>query len=180
MKKIYIGAGHSNTDSGAASYGVTEAEIVTDFRNLLTDFLRELGCEVVTDGNKQENLSLKNAIFIAKQVNGPRLEFHLNAASNPNAKGVEILSLPKHKALAQKVAAIIASTLEIPLRGELGWKSDSEGQHHRLGFCREGDGLVVELFFITNKKELDTYIERKNRLANNLCALLAREIGITG
>lgn len=171
MREIFIGAGHSNADPGATAFGQTEAGIVTELRDLLAAKLRADGCDVLTDGVGGVNLPLKNSIAIAKTAGGPRVEFHLNAGP-PTAKGIEVLSLPSLKSNAQAIAMAIASALGITLRGEGGWKSDSSGQHHRLGFCREGGGMVVETFFLSNKAELDTYTAKKTELVDALATVL--------
>lgn len=170
-KIIYLGAGHGGNDPGAVGFGHTEAKIATEFRDLLKARLTKLGWAVHTDGGPGENLPLKDSIAVAKTIDGPRLEFHLNAGP-ASAKGVEILSLPTYKKFAISVAQVISKTLGIPARGEKGWKSDDSGQHHRLGFCREAGGSIVELFFLSNKKELETYLAKKEVLADVLGAML--------
>jgi N-acetylmuramoyl-L-alanine amidase len=164
MKRLFLSAGHSNADPGACAHGHTEAGIVTALRNIIAAKLRDGGADVLTDGSGGINQPLPVAIKLAQHCD-IAVEFHLNAAS-PQAKGVECLSLPEVKLLAQDLAAAISIVLETPTRGDHGWKSDSSGQHHRLGFCREGRGVILELFFITNKDELETYLERKEQVAD--------------
>lgn len=173
-KKFYVGAGHSNTDSGTTSGQLKESDLMTELRNLVANELRLAGVEVVTDGEKNTNLSLTESIKLAKTCDvGRRIELHLNSGG-AGAKGVECLSLPDQTKRSQIIAKAIADTLGIRLRGEKGWKSDTEGQYSRLGFCREGGGIVVECFFLSNPDELKNYQAVKVSLAKAIStALLA-------
>ncbi len=171
--KCYVGAGHSNTDSGAVSSGgLQEAKLMAKLRNLVAEHITASGEEVVTDGTGEVNLSLGKSIDLAKNCNqGRRIELYLNSGST-QAKGVECLSLPDQKQRAQAIAKAIADTINIPLRGDSGWKSDTEGQHPRLGFCRQGGGIVVECFFLSNSNELATYKTKENEVAKAIATAL--------
>ena len=81
------------------------------------------------------------------------------AATNPAAKGVEVISLPAQAPLARRVAAAIAGVLETPLRGDHGWIDQARSARGRLGFVNAG-GMVVEAFFLSNQEELAKYRER--------------------
>jgi N-acetylmuramoyl-L-alanine amidase len=175
-KKFYVGAGHSNVDSGAMSGKFKEAELVTELRNLVAKHLREAGAIVVTDGEGTTNLSLTESIKLAQQCESGRIELHLNAGA-PTAKGVECLSLSDQIRRSQAIAKAIGDILQIPLRGDQGWKSDTEGQHPRLGFCREGGGIVVECFFLTNPTELNNYMTNKIDVAKAIASALLASAG---
>jgi N-acetylmuramoyl-L-alanine amidase len=172
-KKFYVGAGHSNYEPGAVAGNLREADLMTELRNLVAERLKATGAEVVTDGEGSTNLPLSTAINLARTCPSGAIELHLNAGSAV-ARGVECLSLPDQKPRAQSLARAIGAALQIPLRGDQGWKSDSEGQHSRLGFCREGHGIVVECFFLSNPDELHKYQADKAALAKAIAeALLA-------
>lgn len=158
--KVLISAGHSNTDPGAVGTyqgkQITEAEVVTDFRNLVAYYLREAGIEFETDGTGSTNLPLREAIKLA-QGKDLALEFHCNAFTNPNATGVETLGSDKTKAVGLAICEAIADVLNINNRGA---KGEGSGQHSRLGFVQAG-GLIVELFFISNPKDVEKYMAKK-------------------
>jgi N-acetylmuramoyl-L-alanine amidase len=129
--------------------------------------------EVLTDGVGDVNMLLKQAIGIAKTAN-IAIEYHFNAGP-PSATGIEVLSLANKKPLAQRVAGAIQQATGLKLRGsDAGWKSDSSGQHHRLGFCRAG-GLVVEVCFISNKADMDAYLCSFQAIVNNVARVLFNE-----
>jgi N-acetylmuramoyl-L-alanine amidase len=172
---FYIGAGHSNTDSGATTKdnSFTEAQLVTELRNLVVAKIRAKGASVVTDGEGSTNQPLSEAIKLANNCSLARIELHLNAADSSSAAGVECLSLEKQRPLAQKLAQAIAKEMDIRLRGEDGgWKPDNAGAHIRLAFCQKAEGIIVECFFLTNPEELKKYLKRKDKIATTIAETL--------
>ena len=155
MSAIFVSAGHSNTDPGAVGNGRREADIVTEFRNIVSFYLKEWGVPHYTDGTGAENWPLTRAAKEAKNYD-IAVEFHLNAAG-PTASGVETLSAPKDYALGNKLCAVISDVFGIRNRGA---KPENAGQHKRLAFVQAG-GIIVELFFVTNKSDLAAYDAKK-------------------
>ncbi len=155
---ILLSAGHTNNphdDRGAAGNGFIEGVETVKVRDAVAALLRDRGLTVIEDGSDGVNEPLKKAIALARTAD-TALEFHFNAAS-PQATGVEVLSKPNHRKLAQRIAKEISAALQIPARGgDGGWKSDTSGQHHRLGFCEAG-GLIVEICFISNVGDMLAY-----------------------
>lgn len=169
---IFLGAGHSNYQPGAVYAGYTEQSIVTDYRDKLCSLLRARAVFVIADGRNGENFSLSTSIKLANSVDGPRIEFHVNAGA-PAATGVEAFSLPKNRRLAQDLTSVVASSLGLTKRGRNGWKSDTEGAHSRLGFCRDAGGVVLELFFLSNPYDLDKYLAHKGKLLLSMADFLS-------
>lgn len=174
MKTIIVCAGHSDQQSGAVSADgkYKEEELAQWLRNRVATLLRADGVTVLTDGDPAVNQSLNQAIALLKQHRQAiAVEFHFNAAGQSSVKGVEVLSKPVHKRIAQAIAAAIGFVTGSPLRGVLGWKADNSGQHHRLAFCEAG-GLVVEVEFISNPNALDTYLKLRDEVAVSLANAL--------
>ncbi|HAV2962724.1 N-acetylmuramoyl-L-alanine amidase [Acinetobacter baumannii] len=171
MKVVTVTAGHSNTDPGAVNGKRTEAEIVAEMRNMVVSYLKTAGIVTRCDGTGTTNLPLTTAIQLAK---GSTLavEFHCNASTDRSARGVEVLSGDKHKAIAQRIAGAVNKVLGIPLRGDKGWKSEGSGQHSRLGFISKADGLIVELFFISNNAELALWDAKKWLVAKEVAGVI--------
>ena len=158
--KVTVTAGHGAGDPGAiAKTGQTEAALMTELRDLVAQKLRGAGHTVKTDGARWQNLPLVHALTLVPGSD-VAIELHTNAAANPAAQGVEVVSLPGQKELARTIARRIAHTLEIPVRGAGGWIDQAQTHRGRLGFVRAG-GLVVEVFFISNPEELARYESRK-------------------
>ncbi|MBN3003343.1 N-acetylmuramoyl-L-alanine amidase [Chromobacterium alkanivorans] len=168
--KILVSAGHSNVDPGAVANGYREADIAAEFRNLVAHELRQAGADALTDGEGSDNKPLAEAVKLAGGV-GLAVEFHCNAAVNPQARGVESISLPATRDVSRRISAAIAGVLGSPLRGEQGWIDQSKTPRGRLAFVNAG-GVIVELFFISNAAELATYQAKKTELARAVAAVL--------
>lgn len=174
-KQIFLSAGHGAGDPGALSVrGHKEADLALELRDATAAALRAAGADVLEDGRREQNLPLRDALKMAREVDGPKVEIHFNAAG-PAASGVEVLCHPQHRRLAQSLARAVAVELVSPLRGDFGWKPANAGQHHRLAFCEAG-GLILEVCFITNEGELNTYLAKRQEIAKALASLLADEI----
>lgn len=153
-----ITAGHSNTDPGAVNGKTKEADLVVNFRNAVTHYLREAGLQVKTDGTGTKNDPLSAAV---KLITGSSVavEFHMNAAASKQANGVETIALPKDKKLAQDLSKAVADALGSRLRGDNGWIDQSKSARGRLAYVNAG-GLIVELGFISNEDELARFNAR--------------------
>lgn len=155
---VTVTAGHSNTDPGAVNGKVKEADLVVNFRNAVTYYLREAGIQVKTDGTGSRNDPLSSAIKLIKG-SSVAVEFHMNAATSKQANGVETIALPKDKKLAQDLSAAVASALGSCLRGDNGWIDQSKSARGSLAYINAG-GLIVELGFISNEAELAAFQAR--------------------
>ncbi len=167
-KLIYIGAGHSGFDPGAIANGVTETAIVLELRDLISVELTRMGAFHIIDGRTGENLTLASSIAIAKQADGLRIELHCNASTNSAANGTEVIANESKKVIAQALAKTISSVLGTRLRGDNGFITQEKTARGRLAFVQDADGLIVELFFITNRQELFVYRSTKKVLAKRL------------
>jgi N-acetylmuramoyl-L-alanine amidase len=173
-KTILVSAGHTNVvgqDRGASGNGFIEGVLTTELRDAVAAKLRESGLKnVIEDGFDGENQPLIKAIALAKTAH-VAVEFHWNAGPAP-ASGIEILSKPVHKTLAQQIAKAINAATGLVMRGESGWKADDSGQHHRLGFCEAG-GLIVEVCFISNAADMHRYRDNFEAVVDGIAAVLA-------
>ena len=157
-KIITITAGHSSTDSGAVNGKVKEADLVVNFRNAVTHYLREAGLQVKTDGTGTKNDPLSAAVKLI-QGSSVAVEFHMNAAASKQANGIETIALPQDKKLAQDLSAAVATALGSRLRGDNGWIDQSKSARGSLAYINAG-GLIVELGFISNEAELAAFQAR--------------------
>lgn len=167
MKSIFVSAGHSNTDPGAAANGLTEAAVVTEFRNMVSFYLYRAGVQHGTDGDGAENMPLKTAAMMARHYD-IAVEFHCNAGPEA-ATGVETLSGQLDTALGMALCKAISDAIGIRIRGA---KPEASGQHSRLAFVQAG-GIIVELFFLTNKADIAAYNARKWVAARAVADVLA-------
>lgn len=163
---IYLSAGHSTIDSGAVAFGRKEADIAEELRDIVAFYLKHGKVPYTADGVGEQNMTLAETV---KHIgnNRPALEFHCNAGP-PTATGVETLSATKDMQLGGKICKAISDVLGIKNRGA---KPENSGQHHRLAFVQAG-GIIVELFFITNAKDLAAYDEKKWLLGKAIADVL--------
>lgn len=176
-KTVTITAGHSDLDSGAVSRfsGDKEADIAEDMRNMLAMYLEREGVEVITDGDGKVNQPLNQAV---KLICGGQLaiELHCNSSVNSKAGGVEALADPRHLYVCQQLCKSISETMGIPLRGQdNGWKAEDSGQHSKLAYVSKG-GIILEMFFISNPTEVNTWKAKKWIVAKNLAAVILKLI----
>lgn len=162
--KVTLTAGHGANDPGAVAFGYTERDLMTELRDITAAKVVERGHVVKTDGKPWQNLPLVHALTLVPGSDWA-LELHTNAAGSAGASGVEVVSLPRDKLRAQKIAQAICKVLMIPLRGEGGWIDQTKTARGRLGFVNAG-GMVVECFFISNPHDLQKYLERKFLVAS--------------
>ena len=172
MTKFVVTAGHSNTDPGAVAAWAKEADIAVEMRNIITSKLRALGHTVYTDGDGSTNLPLKEAIALIGKA-GTAVEIHCNAAVSASASGVEVIALPKNKKLAQDIAVAISNVTKDKLRGDGGWIDQSKSARGKLGFVDKG-GLIIELFFLSNKQSYETFNSVKWVVASAIVSALCK------
>ena len=173
---IFISAGHSNTDSGAVNGTQTEANVVRDMRNMVAHYLREAKVNFRTDGTGLTNLPLKEAGRLASTAE-IAVEFHCNSFHLPTAQGVEALAGVKDKELSRKLCSAVSKHMNNTIRGgDGGWKDQGSGQHSRLFFVQQG-GIILELFFLSNPKELARWEEVKWLVAREVAEVLIDAVG---
>ena len=176
--KVLISAGHSNADPGAVVGNTTEAAIVTELRNIVIKKLKEKGVDVISDGEGSTNLPLGEAMKLQDKA-GLDIELHCNASSNVSARGVETIGLPKDKALCQKLSKAIAEVLITAVRGDAGYIDQTKSARGKLGYVNKG-GIIVELFFLSNKQELEAYQAKKWLVAEAIANVVSDHIGQAG
>ncbi len=163
---LFISAGHSMSDPGAAGNGLTEADVVLDFRDRLYDRLADT-VVLARDGKPGKNLPLRQACEMAKR-HDVAVEFHCNAFRLPGATGVETLSSGEDAALGSDLCCAVSGVLGIDNRGA---KGEGSGQHSRLAFVRAG-GIILELFFITNPDDLASYRDNLDEVVEQVAQVL--------
>lgn len=169
--KYTITAGHGGGDNGASYSGYTEAQLMTELRDLVAVELRSDGHEVVEDGADSQNLGLRDAIKLSHGADCA-VELHANASTSPASTGVEVIALPQHKTKAQKLAVAIARCLGLRLRGDGGWIGQSQSARGRLGFVDAG-GMIAEVFFLSNPQDLSQYLANRAKVAKAIAVALS-------
>lgn len=162
-------AGHGAGDPGAVLGRFTERDLMTRLRDNVCKRLVSAGHTATTDGKEGANLPLLEALPLIPKGD-LAIELHVNAGP-PTARGVESLSLPRLKPVAQALSAAIAVTLGTPVRGEKGWRAQEESARKKLAFVARG-GIIVETFFLTNDRERETYLATEGLVADAIAKIL--------
>lgn len=171
MKSIFISAGHSTKDPGARGNKLSEANVVTELRNIVSFYLtRNHWPHTVDSDSTSKNLPLATAIKLARKAD-IAVEFHCNASDNAMATGVETLGGKETLELGTELCKVISSTLGIRNRGA---KPEASGQHSRLGFVQAG-GIIVEVFFISNPLDVSLYQAKKWLVGRAIADVLIKE-----
>jgi N-acetylmuramoyl-L-alanine amidase len=190
MRQIFISSGHSTRqgrDRGASGNGFIEGVEAAEFRKLLVIELQKLGQLPIVDVDNSI-LSETLAFFRNKTKNDSIvLDIHFN--SGPvTATGTETL-IPINNTefelnLARSLSRIMATTLDIPLRGNYagmkGVKSELESHHGRLGWMRlNGENVLIEICFISNPNDMKKYQQNKQTLAKEMAKIISNfSIGV--
>lgn len=167
---IFITAGHNNQDPGAVGNGLKEADITKRFRNKVISYIDQSKYKVHVD---QDNWTL--AQTIKENVTGPAsacADIHCNSEAKGKATGVEVFIPDDPSILEIKYANFIctdfAKIMGIKNRGI---KRPSESQHKTLAILNEqGINMLVELFFISNPKDVKAYLDNEDALAKCFAA----------
>lgn len=183
MRSVFLSAGHSNKpgrDRGAQGNGYIEGELAVEFRNILKNELEILGIKPILD--KDDSILSESVAFFKNktQSNSIVIDIHWNAAT-PTATGTETL-IPSNdseieRSLAKEISDCISTTLGIPLRGSYkglkGVRSEAESHHGRLGWMRlNGENVLLEVCFITNKSDMDKYQANKHTLIKRIAKII--------
>lgn len=169
-KSILLAAGHSNKDPGVCAFGLREADVAVEMRNLVSFYLSRAGFTHDLDGKGTDNMPLAQSAALARKHQLP-FEFHCNGVEDAGANGVEVLAEPSDMALAARLSKAISDALQLKNRGA---KGEASGHHSRLAFIGAG-GLIVELFFLTNAADLAAYAARKWLAAKAIADVIIAE-----
>jgi N-acetylmuramoyl-L-alanine amidase len=175
MPDIFLSAGHELRKPGACARhnGVSyvEATEAVLLRDAVAAECRLRGKIVFEDSiNDGANAPLRDAIALAKKVKGKRAEIHFNGVEDAAANGIEVLCKPNPAdiQIAQKIAGGIHKATGLKLRGDKGYRPSNSGQHDRLAFIEQANGFIIEICFITNRNDIETYKKNFKAVVNAL------------
>lgn len=156
MPKLFISAGHSNTDPGAVSNGTTEFAQVSKIAKESVKVLRDQGVQAVlvpVGINLQERIAWVNENAIEEDS---LFELHLNAAS-PKAAGAEVFYYSGSEESKERSLRLLSGYIENTPLTSRGAKPDTATRFGRLGIIRDTKpwSYLLELGFITNLSDLD-------------------------
>lgn len=179
----FISAGHCakpgpTHDPGAPGVnGRWEAIEAVKIRNRVIQIIKSRGVTDVIQDLDSESLS-QYLNRISTGTGSVVCEFHFNAGV-PSATGVETLieidGDNKDVFMARELSAHTAKTLNIPMRGNQGVKTEADTRHKRLALMRE-NGIValVEVCFITNQSDMAKFDAHFEELCQGYADILIK------
>lgn len=183
MRKLFISAGHTRkgTDSGAVAHGYKEGDLAAALRDKIVGELKLLGVVPIVDDDKNALVQTINAFKAYTSPTAILLDIHFNAGGEV-ATGTEtfVPNTPSQFELdlAAEISEVIGETLSIKLRGlaygKEGVKTEAQSARGKLGWMRlTGENVLLEVCFMSNKKELDTYLFNEGKIAKRVALILA-------
>ncbi len=183
MKKLYLIAGHNNTDPGASGNfdtvgKVVEASLTKELRDLIASaFTLHNNNTVVKDDDKHTLAQVLNTINTTVHKDDIVIDIHFNAF-NTKARGTEAfiptVNSTVEKELAKDIVEAIAKLLNTPNRGV---KTERESNRGRLGFLHGlGNRILLEICFIDNKEDIESYLKNKFLLAKEIAKAIEKYI----
>lgn len=178
---IFLSAGHHNADPGAIANGYREADLTKELRDLIVIELKNRGkvqgVDFIIDDDKE---TLSQYLKRIKPGNGSVVfEIHFDAAS-PTATGCTML-IPAREwtkeyllemQFGQDITNVTSKTLGIKNRGVM---DETKSHRGKLGIMRPaGINGLLEVCFLTNKGDLDKYLEKSKLLAGSIAEILIR------
>lgn len=171
MKKIFVIAGHSDTDSGAVAthdYLVKEADYTKKLKYLIVEYFKAFNdsVEVFVDDDKDNLQTVINKINKIIKADDLLIDLHFNAF-NGKATGTEVIvpgiSSKLENSIATEICKQISDILEIPNRGV---KPESQTARGRIGILKGvGNRILLEICFIDNPKDYRAYKKHEHMVA---------------
>lgn len=180
MPRIFLVAGHSLKQGGAAANNLREEKLSIELRDLIVEALKNQSpeTEVIVDNDSD---SLNTVISKFRDLAKPEdllLDIHFNAAANEAAHGTEsfikVGASDPEKRIAERITELTAGMLYTRNRGV---KFENQSQHNRLGILHtSAKSILWEVEFITNPTFINNYTEMKERLSIGVANILIQEL----
>lgn len=188
---IFVAAGHGHTDPGAVNkrLGITERDLMRQFRDKVSARLRELGCRVSNDVDYVATKGTYNRLRKGEPAGLDMVvDLHLNAfdgKADGDTEGIRVLhaddAWDATKALAQSVADAHAKAVGQSAASARA-KRDAAGTYVRLMMLHarpECTNLLLECEFIDEDHYIWRWINNMDAAARAVADHLASHYGFT-
>jgi len=180
MKQIIlIDPGHGGKDPGAVANGLHEADINLAVAGFLAIALREAGAAPLLTRSRDTIMTLGRRASIEHALKpGLFISLHCNAATNPQAHGIEIYTSPgQTKADAAGTAIFEAIREAFPQANYRTDPSDGDPDKEERFFVLTMTlcpAVLLEMGFLTNAAEADWLSRRETQM--QMAAAIAKGI----
>lgn len=168
----YISAGHHRKDPGAMAFGLKEADLTVRVRDEVVKLVREKGYKVFTDDDTE---TLAEYLKRIQPGSGSVVvEFHFDAAANPDATGTSTFYADDASLESRRFAAdmALAGALSMEIRNR-GAQNEKDSHRGRLGLVHEpGINCLVEVCFITNAYDIQKFNENFTKLCEEYAKVI--------
>lgn len=174
--RIFLSAGHSNADPGAIGNGYKEADLTKELRGLVAcEIVKDTTIVLSLDQDMWTSGETARKVALLSKEGDVLCDIHFNAAT-PQATGTEVIIPDENTIMENKIAAElsagIASILGIRNRGV---KTESQTARGKLVFMRpKGRNLLIEVCFISNPTDVQSYQEKKADVAKFIATTLIK------
>ena len=172
---LYPSAGHHSKDPGAVANGYTEFELVSDFRDRITEYLDILNVVYDTDKDHETNSQYQGRIRPKLRKGDVVLDNHLDSY-NGKVSGVTVFisnnAGEDSKAFAKDLSEGISKIMGVTNRGV---KKEGDTQHSRIGILNlKGTAALVEYGFMDNPNDLKAFLDNRDTLAKFVCSMMLK------
>lgn len=172
MGKIFISAGHSSGDPGAATIlGGTEAKEMMLTRDRIVEELEERHLYFLS---VPDDLSLPQTIHWINNraaTGDVALEIHGNSADNESACGAEAYYVKGNDRRSEDAVKLLQALIKkVPELKNRGARPDNTSQHPRLAFCRDVSvpSVLLELCFMSSRSDMNLLTTRRQKFAEGI------------
>ena len=168
MSKVFLIAGHNGSGTGANGV-IDEGKETIILRELIAKNLYDMGVVVIKDDNLTP--LTKVVQWLRNQITKKDIciDIHFNASSNNSANGSEVFIPTKNTPDEVELANMFRVTLSKVFK-DRGVSLESKSYHGKIGMLSGFDccNVLLEVCFVSNKTDADTYNSKKIELAYEL------------
>ena len=168
MRRVFLIAGHNGARTGANGF-IDEGKETIILRDLIAENLKDMGIVVIKDDNLTP--LTKIAQWLRNQITKKDvcIDIHFNASTNNSANGSEVFIPTKNTSDEVELANMFRESLSKFFK-DRGVSLESKSYHGKIAMLSGFDccNVLLEVCFVSNKNDADTYNLHKIELAYEL------------
>lgn len=171
---IAVIAGHKGEKTGAIGY-IDEGKETIEFRNLLLKELLDKQIPFIYDGEKDELSKVVSNLKHILDKNDICVDIHFNSYTDDSVNGSEVIIPDNYNSIEKDLAnKLLQSTCNILNTKNRKIKTEKQTARKKLAMLRDinCNNILIEICFVSNKKDCDLYLKNKERLAKEYADIL--------
>lgn len=168
MRRVFLIAGHNGSGTGANGF-IDEGRETVILRDLIAENLKEMGIVAIKDDNLTPLTKVVQWLRNKITKRDICIDIHFNASSNKFANGTEVFIPTKNTSDEVELADMFRRTLSKVFK-DRGVSLESKSYHGKIAMLSGFDccNVLLEICFVSNKTDADTYNLYKKELAYEL------------